>query len=84
MRSLANRLLALVLAIVAALYWIAVAQIAFSLTGTDPIELVRTGAIATTGGVGMIAVLIGALLAHALASREYFRISRMIRTAMRG
>lgn len=62
-------------AIGACLFWVVLAQLAFTVTGTDPLDLLTRGELGS-GGIAMLAIWVVGVLIYAALARTKFRIER--------
>lgn len=77
MRALVSGLLAVLAAAVAAMFWMAVAQLSFVLTGSDPLDLAFGDAFTRGAGFATVAILAAGSVAFALVSRAVFRFRNL-------
>lgn len=62
-------------AIGACIFWVALAQLAFTATGTDPLDLLKRGEVGW-GGIATLAIWAGGILIYAALARTKFRFER--------
>ena len=81
MSKLAAMLWTLPAAVAAGLFWVAVGQLAFVVSGADPFDLLSGRDVAASGLLLTLAIWIAGIIVYALLSRLRFRLESRRRGA---